>query len=81
MFLIKDLDNPKIHYSVFLIDSTFDFHITLENEADSKKKHIQLIRMQIDWKFLIEKLVSEIRDNLNIIFQHVKINDPEWQAS
>ena len=79
MFLIKDLSNPKIHYSAFMIGSNFDLHITAENESDPKKKHTQLVRLQVDWEFLLENLVNDIKNNLNSIFQHVKTSDPVWQ--
>jgi hypothetical protein len=79
MFLFKILSNPRVHYSVFIIGSTFDFHITMENEADSKKKHVQLLRLQFDWVFFIQKFVQDILANWNSIFQKVKIYDPKWK--
>ena len=42
MVLFKDLTNPKVHYSGFIIGSKFDFHVTQENQVNSKKKHVQL---------------------------------------
>jgi hypothetical protein len=65
MVLFKDLSNPQVHYSAFIIGSKFDFHITQENQVDSKKKHVQLLELEIDWKYLAEKMVQDLKTNLS----------------
>ena len=79
MVLVKDLSNPQVHYSVFITGSRFDLHITEETKVDSKKKHVQLLNLQFDWHFFIEKMVQDILANWNSIFQKVKIYDPKWK--
>ena len=79
MILFKDLNNPKVHYSAFVIGSKFDFHITQENQVDSKKKYVQLLEFEIDWKYLTERMVQDLKVNLSGILHRVKINDPKWQ--
>lgn len=79
MVLFKDLSKPKIHYSAFIIGSKFDLHITQENQVDSKKKHVQLLELQIDWKYLFERMAQDLRANLSSIIHEAKTDDPDWQ--
>jgi hypothetical protein len=79
MVLFKDLSKPNVHYSAFMYGSTFDLHITQENQVDAKKKHVQLLEPQIDWKFLLERMAQDLKANLSGILQKAKTNDPYWQ--
>jgi len=79
MMLFKDLSKNNVHFSVFIIGSMIDCHVTLEPKGSVKKKHVQLFKLQFDWRFLIERMIQDVLANWNSIFQRVKINDPEWQ--
>lgn len=79
MLLIKDLNHPKVHYSAFLFGSTLDIHITSENCSDSRKKHTQVAKLEIDWDFFIQQVIEYVRNNRNNIIKTVKMDDPEWQ--
>ena len=79
MFLFKDLSNPKIHYSAFIIGSKFIFHMTYENQVDSKNEHVDLLEFEIDWKYLSEKMIQDLKTNLSSIIQKVKTDNPDWQ--
>ena len=78
MFLFKDLSNPKMHYSAFIIGSKFIFHITKENQVNTKKKHIDLLELEIDWNYLSQKMIQDLKTNLSGIIQKVKTDDPNW---
>jgi hypothetical protein len=48
-------------------------------ETPTKKKHIQLFKLQFDWRFFMEKMLQDILINWKSIFQKVKIYDPKWK--
>ena len=79
MFLFKDLSNPKMHYSAFIIGSKFIFHITKENQVNTKKKHIDLLELEIDWNYLSQRMVQDLKTNLSGIIYKIKTDDPNWQ--
>jgi hypothetical protein len=75
MMLFKDLDKKHIHYSLFIYDSIIDFHETLEVNG----RHVQLAKVEFDWRFLLNGVIEKIRADWKSIFQNVKTDDPEWQ--
>ena len=79
MLLIKALNIEKVHFSMFIIGPIFDFHLTLENERDPKKKHIKLLQLQLDIEFLLEQIIREVVKHGHTIFRVTKIDDPELQ--
>ena len=79
MMLFKDLNTKKVHFSVFMIGSIIDFHLTLEDEHNSKKKHIKLLELQIDWDYLLDQIIREVIEHRHLIFRETKIDDPELQ--
>ena len=64
---------------MFIIGPIYDFHLTLENESDPKKKHIKLLQVQIDVEFLLEQIIREVVEHRHTIFRVTKIDDPEIQ--
>jgi hypothetical protein len=80
LFLIKDLNNPKVHYSVFFIGSKIDFHMTTEaNEAGSKNKHVRLFELEIDWNYLFSGIISYMQNNIGSIVFKTKFADSKWR--
>lgn len=59
-FLIKDLKNPKVHYYIYFKGSTLNCHVTIENRIYAKKKHINLLDIQIDLDSLFKKIALDI---------------------
>jgi len=75
LMLFKDLSKQHIHYSFFIHGSTIDCHETLEVDH----KHIPLLKLEFDWQVLLQRVTQEVRANWRLIFQIVKIDDPEWK--
>jgi hypothetical protein len=73
LFLIKDLRNPKVHYSMFIIGSKLDFHLT--SEAGSKNKHVKLLELEIDWDYFFSGIISYMQNNIDSILFRGKIAD------
>lgn len=77
LFLIKDLRNPKVHYSMFIIGSKLDFHVT--SEAGSENKHVKLFELEIDWDYLFRGIISYMQNNISSIVFQGKITDSKFQ--
>lgn len=75
LILFKDLGKQHAHYSFFIYGSTIDCHETLEVDH----KHIPLLKIEFDWKVLLQRVMKEVGANWRSIFQIVKISDPEWK--
>jgi hypothetical protein len=58
MVLFKDLSNPKVHYSCFIIGSKFDFHIARENQADSKKSMFNCLNLRLIGNTFLKELLK-----------------------
>ncbi len=77
LFLIKDLRNPKVHYSMFIIGSKLDFHMT--SEAGSGNKHVKLCELEIDWDYLFRGIISYMQNNFSSIIFQGKIADSRFR--
>jgi len=75
MTLIKFVGSDT-HYSLFTYDSTIDMHFTNER-AVGKEKHTPIVKMQVDWNFLLSKIAYDFAANANSILKRADLSDPE----
>lgn len=75
LMLFKDLRDEHIHYSIFIRGPLIDFHKTFEGP----NRHVPLAEIELDWQFLLNRAIKEVRADWRSIFQIVKTNDPEWE--
>jgi hypothetical protein len=79
MLLFKDLTGANFHYSLFSYGSTLDMHLTYEKTFGNMKKHVQIVKMQIDWPFLLDKVAEDLTTNLNSFWKKTRVDDPEFK--
>jgi hypothetical protein len=77
MVLFKVLSDSSMHYSLFSYGSTLDLHSTYENRS-GKNEHHQLIKMDVDWLFLYNRIAQDIIAYSSLLLKKIKSSDLEF---
>jgi hypothetical protein len=76
LMVFKDLTSSRyVHYTFVITGSMIDAHKTLEDQD----RHIPLLEIQFNWKFLMERVIQEINANMKSLFHLIKITDTKWK--